>query len=102
MPILVLLLLALAVGSSVGALAWRYPRVRVPAPTIGAARTIGKAAASHPGLRPLLARRLDPETATGLALTLALVLTVGGGVVLGLLAYLVRTNSVLIGLDNGV
>ena len=102
MPLLVLLFLALAVGGGVGALAWRYLRVRAPAPAIGAARTFGEAAGSHPGLRPLLAPRLDPETATGLALTLALALTVGAGVVLGLLAYLVRTNSVLIGLDNGV
>ena len=41
----------------------------------------------------MLDRRLNPEEATGLALTLALLFTVGAGIVLGLLAYLVRTNS---------
>jgi undecaprenyl-diphosphatase len=46
--------------------------------------------------------RLDPTAATGLALTLALGLTICGGVLLGLLAYLVRTNEVLTGIDNGV
>jgi membrane-associated phospholipid phosphatase len=40
--------------------------------------------------------------ATGLALSVALVLAVGGGVLLGLLAYLVRGTSVLAGIDNGV
>ena len=46
--------------------------------------------------------RLDPAAATGLALTLALVLAIGGGLVLGVLAYLVRSNGHLIGIDNGV
>ena len=46
--------------------------------------------------------RLDPAAATGLALTLALVIAIGGGLLLGVLAYLVRTNSFLTGIDNGV
>ena len=50
----------------------------------------------------MMAARLDPAVATGLALTVALVFAVGGGVLFGALAYLVRTNSHLIGLDNGI
>jgi undecaprenyl-diphosphatase len=50
----------------------------------------------------MLDARLDPATATGLWLTIALALVIGGGVLLGTLAYLVRTSSHLIGLDNGV
>jgi membrane-associated phospholipid phosphatase len=104
MPLLVLILLALTVGCVVGALTWRYPRGAAPAspPALDVARAVGETAGAHPGLRGALVPRLDPEAATGLALTLALLFTVVGGVLLGLLAYLVRTNSHLIRFDNGV
>lgn len=49
-----------------------------------------------------MAARLDPATATGLALTLALTVTLAGGVILGVLAYLVRTNGHLNRLDRSV
>jgi membrane-associated phospholipid phosphatase len=109
MPFLVLILVALAAGSAVAALAWRYPRVPAPvrgpspapAPALAAARAVGEQAGLHPRLRALLAPRLDPQTATGLALTLALGFTLLAGVLSGLLTYLVRTNSSLIGVDNG-
>jgi len=45
------------------------------------------------------ARRLDPEAATGLALSVALVLLVGGGLVLVVLAFLLRADPDAIGLD---
>jgi membrane-associated phospholipid phosphatase len=45
------------------------------------------------------ARRLDPEAATGLALTIALVLLVLGGLVLGALAFVVRSDPDAIALD---
>jgi membrane-associated phospholipid phosphatase len=104
MPLLLLLLLALAVGSVVGLIAWRYPRNArpSPAPALEAARKVGETVGRHPRLRAFLDARLDPATATGLALTLALVFAIGGGVLLGVLAYLVRTNPHLIGIDNGV
>jgi undecaprenyl-diphosphatase len=46
--------------------------------------------------------RRDPAVATGLALTVAMAVAIGGGVLFGVLAYLVRANSHLIGIDNGV
>ena len=46
--------------------------------------------------------RLDPASATGLALTIALVVAIGGGLVLGLLAYLMRTNAQLVSIDKSV
>lgn len=49
-----------------------------------------------------MAARLDPAAVTGLALTVAMVFAIGGGLLLGMLAYLVRTNSHLIGIDNSV
>ena len=50
----------------------------------------------------MLGRRLDPESATGLALSLALLFVVVAGAVLGLLAFLVRTNARLNGIDRSV
>ena len=48
------------------------------------------------------ARRLDPQAATGLALTLAFAVIVLGGLVLGVLAYLVRGNTEVVRIDSGV
>ena len=104
MPVLVLFALAPAVGLAVGLLAWRYPRIAPgsPAPSLDAAEKIGETVGRHPRLRALLKARLDPTVATGLALTLALVLVIGGGVLFGVLTYLVRTNSHLAGIDRSV
>lgn len=104
MPLLILVLLALTTAAAAVLATLRYPRRVTPAavPAIEAAQKVGETLRSHPRLRSVLARRLNPESATGLALTLALVFTVGGGIVLGLLAYLVRTNSALTRVDNSV
>jgi undecaprenyl-diphosphatase len=104
MPLLLLLTLALAAGSIVGVLTWRYPRPTSPAPdpAIDTARKIGVTVGKHPTLRAFMRARLDPVAATGLALSLALLVAIGGGVLLGLLAYLIRTSSQLIQIDNGV
>jgi membrane-associated phospholipid phosphatase len=104
MPALILFALALSVGLIVGLLAWRYPRLAKPqvTPTVDAARKVGETVGRYPRLRTLLKARLDPTVATGLALTLALVLVIGGGVLFGVLAYLVRTNAHLAGIDKSV
>jgi|SRR5581483_1978584 len=104
MPVLVLLVLALTVGLVVGFLAWRYPRIAKPtsAPALDSAEKVGETVGKHPRLRMLLKARLDPTLATGLALTLALLLVIGGGVLLGVLTYLVRTNAHLAGIDKSV
>jgi membrane-associated phospholipid phosphatase len=96
MPLLVLILVALAAGAAAGLAAWRYPRVTAgsPAPAFEAAQKLG--------LRGALAPRFDPKTATGLALTLALLATSAFGVGLGALAYLERTNGHLNRLDRSV
>jgi undecaprenyl-diphosphatase len=56
----------------------------------------------HPGSASAVARRLDPQAATGLGLTLALIAIVGGGVLLAVLAYLIRGNTELVRLDESV
>jgi undecaprenyl-diphosphatase len=102
--VLLLSAFALTVGIAVGAIAWRYPRIASTstAPAIDVARKVGEAVGRRRRLRAALRARLDPAAATGLALTLALVFAIGGGVLLGVLAYLIRTNSGLTGIDRSV
>jgi undecaprenyl-diphosphatase len=104
MPLLLLILVAVTAGAGAGLAAWRYPRITAgsPAPAFEAAQKLGDAAATHGGLRASLARRLDPKTATGLALTLALLVTIAGGIGLAALAYLERTNAHLNRIDRSV
>jgi len=104
MPLLVLIVIALAAACVSSLAAWRYPRLSLDSsvPAFKAARKTGEVIASRPSLRRKLRPRLDPHAATGLALTLALLLTIGGGVGLGALAYLERTNGHLNRLDRSV
>jgi membrane-associated phospholipid phosphatase len=104
MPLLVLLVLALTIGLTAGLTTWRYPRFARPAaaPASDTARKLGEAVGRHRSLRAVLHARLDPAVATGLALTLALVFAIGGGLLLGVLAYLVRGNSDLTEIDKSV
>jgi undecaprenyl-diphosphatase len=104
MPLFVLILVAVTAGCFACLAAWRYPRAELgsPAPAMAAARATGDQVTSHAGRRRFLAARLDPAVATGLALTLALVVTIGGGVIFGVLAYLVRTNGHLNRFDRSV
>lgn len=108
MPLLVLLILATAAGVS-AFLAARRPlgAARGPGqapPSLEAALDVEEEARRHPPLPHAGGGvdALEPEAATGLALTLALVLIVGGGVVLAALAVLVRSTDGLIGIDSSV
>ena len=104
MPLLLLLAVALTVGLTAGLITWRYPRIAktAAAPASDTARKVGEAVGRHRSLRTVMHARLDPAVATGLALTLALVFAIGGGLLLGVLAYLVRGNSHLVGIDKSV
>jgi undecaprenyl-diphosphatase len=101
MPLLVDLILAAAAGVAAALLAWHLQATR-PRPAVESARAIGETVGRHGSLRRALRARLDPAAATGLALTLALVVVIGGGVACAVLAFLVRSNRHLHGLDNGV
>jgi membrane-associated phospholipid phosphatase len=102
MPILVLLLIATVAGLVTATAAWRYPR---SAPGAASAEPVAEAveeAASHSSrLRAFLRRRRDPVAATGLALTIALGLVILGGFVIGVLAFLVRSNRSALDIDTG-
>ncbi|HKG38982.1 MAG TPA: phosphatase PAP2 family protein [Conexibacter sp.] len=101
MPLLLLLLLALICGLLAAALTRRYPQRTVAPPVVEVAREAGRHAGGGAGRRRAVrAARLDPEKATGLALTLALVAILGGGLVLAALAVVVRSTHLLASLDS--
>lgn len=103
MPFFLLLLVALTIGSLVTVLAAHYPHTAgVSQPSDQAATRAGHAIAEHGSLRRLLRGRLDPAAATGLALTLALVVILAGGLVVAVLAHLMRSNSELAAIDKSV
>lgn len=104
MPFLILAIFAVSFGLAVFLAALRYPTAAGASPPASAAagRQLSRETARHPGLARLLRGRLDPATATGLALTLALAVTILGGLMLGTLAYLVRSNARLVELDASV
>src|SRR4029078_6122798 len=102
MPLLLLLILALTVGLATGLLVWRLPRSVAASPAVEGAQKVAETIGRRGALHRALKARLDPAAATGLALTLALMVVIGGGVLFALLAYLVRSNAHLHGVDNGV
>jgi membrane-associated phospholipid phosphatase len=98
MPFVFLLIVALAAGAMVTLAAARL----VPAggATATAAGAIEEVAEQASRRRQWLRARLNPAEATGLALTAALATTIAGGLILGLLAYLVRRNATLRSIDS--
>ena len=104
MPVLLLVLVSLAAGAAVAIAVWRYPAAAIvpTRPTAAATETMARTLSRHSRLRRLLVERLDPAVATGLALTLALAMIVVGGLVLALLAYLVRSSDRLVEIDESV
>ncbi len=103
MPLLADLLVALGAGLlTLLACGW-YARSGMPArPAAEAAQAVGQAVEPDGAVARLLARRFDREVASGFLLTVALTVTVAGGIVLGVLALLVRRVAVLRHVDNAV
>lgn len=103
MPLIFAAIVSLVAFAATYVAAWRYPRGSAlsPTPSIATAQAVGEEVAKHSRLGRF-DRRLDPATATGLALTIALICAIGGGIVLAILAYLVRSNGVLLHLDRDV
>jgi membrane-associated phospholipid phosphatase len=96
MPFLALLLIA----TIAGLIAWRLAARGLPAEAADrAAREVQEEIDESPWRRRLRSR-LDPEVATGLALTAALVLIAIGGIVVGLLALLLRHSGTLVEADR--
>jgi membrane-associated phospholipid phosphatase len=96
-PFLLLLLIALAAGSLAAFAARRLAPAR--GVTGAAADAIEEHAEELTARRRWLRARMDPQVATGLALSLALVALVVGGAVIGVLALLVRRSGTLRQID---
>ena len=93
MPLLLLTLIAALAGIAVFAASMAIQR-RHPVPMgLHAARDVGEKVGHRARVRSVVVRRLNPDAATGLALTVALALIVVGGLVLAVLAYLIRAND---------
>src|SRR6188472_3699897 len=101
MPLLLLLIITVSSGLAVAFLTRLYSRRTPATPVVEAAREAGRHATGPAARRALRAARLDPEKATGLALTLAVAVVLVGGVVLALLAVVVRRFA-LASLDTSV
>jgi undecaprenyl-diphosphatase len=102
MPFLLLLLISVLAGLGAAFLTRRYPgRASAPA-VVEVAREAGEHATGAAAQRAGQAARRDPERATGLALTLALLVVLAGGLLLALLAVLVRSSDALAGIDSSV
>jgi membrane-associated phospholipid phosphatase len=95
--LLVLVGVALLGGLLAAGAARRWPAVD-PTRVVGAAAREGS---KHEAAPSFLRARMDPSTATGLGLTLALIGVVVGGAVLGVLALMVRASDTgLVSLDR--
>ncbi|MEO9174431.1 MAG: phosphatase PAP2 family protein [Gaiellales bacterium] len=98
LPIFLLVIVALVAGALVVLAAARL--VPAKGATGAAADVIEEAADEVLRRRPWLGERLDPARATGLALTVSLIAISAGGLIVGVLALLVRGNATLRSIDR--
>ena len=98
---MVIVAIVLASGAVIGGVAYLAAR-RWPRPTGApalAATTVEGGVERHPHLSNVVQRRANPAELTGLALTVASVVVVGGVVGMGLLFVMVQTNTGLARFD---
>jgi membrane-associated phospholipid phosphatase len=97
-PFLLLLVIAATVGGLVACIAARLAPAR--GATAAAADAVEEVAQGAVRSHSWLRARLDPAEATGLALTAALLAIVVGGLVVAVLALLIRGNATLRSIDR--
>ncbi|HEU5254332.1 MAG TPA: phosphatase PAP2 family protein [Solirubrobacterales bacterium] len=102
MPFFLLLLISVLAGLGAAFLTRRYPGSETAPAVVEVAREAGEHATGPAGRRAVRAARHDPERATELALTLALLVVFAGGALLALLAVVVRSSDILAGIDSAV
>jgi undecaprenyl-diphosphatase len=94
---------ALAAVAAVAVAIWASASTTVaPAPALAPAREAGRALKEHRRARALLTRRLDRSVASGFLLSLAIAFALAAGLILGLLAYVVRSLPAVNHLDRSV
>ena len=103
-PLLPLFLISLVAGLAAGAVVLRWPSVDPASPRVAghAAHKVQDALVEQRGMRQFVAQRTNPKVATGLFLTVALVVTLLGALAIGVLAVLVRGDSAIVSLDQNI
>ncbi len=91
---MVVLVAAAAAGLVAGTIAWRLPELDPAAPHV-AAETIGETVEQRPRLAAFVRARVDAKAATGLALTVALSLSVAGAIAVGALFVMAQHHALL-------
>ncbi len=97
MPVIVLVVVSLVAGALAWLIAGRVMRRwwgRAPS------AVVAEEVAEHTGVRRFIHGRFDAEALTGLALTLAFFALVLAGVIVSILAALVRQHELLTGIDS--
>jgi undecaprenyl-diphosphatase len=94
------LVIVAAISTFVG-VAWALVVRSIPHadPAGSAALHVGEELAEHRRLRRFLRGRLDPQAATGLALTIAMVAVVLVGIVFGVFVAMIRQNGGVVNVD---
>ncbi|MEA2521334.1 MAG: hypothetical protein QOI81_980 [Actinomycetota bacterium] len=95
---MVVVLVTLGAAVAVG-LAATLVFLRLPQADISATRTVGEELRRSPRIRRFLRSRMQPGVATGLALTVTFIATVIAGTLIGVLVYMVRKHTGLVGWD---
>ena len=88
----VVLFSAVLAGALAGVLTWRLPHFDPAAPRASTA-AIKQEVVSNPGRTRWLQARMNPETATGFALTAALALVLGAGLAIGTLLVMISSDA---------
>jgi undecaprenyl-diphosphatase len=100
MLILSLTFLAIVVPGLVAAfVAYRWPQSALTAPKLDA-KLLESEVRRHPGWAGFIRSRLDPNSATGLVLSAAVILFVVGAAAVGIVLYMIHTNSGFARLDR--
>jgi membrane-associated phospholipid phosphatase len=100
MLILILTLVAIIVPGLIAAfVVYRWPQAAPTAPKIDTA-TVKSEVRRHPREASFLRSRLDPESATGLLLTASVIAVVVGAAVVGIVLFMIHTNTGFARLDR--
>jgi membrane-associated phospholipid phosphatase len=91
--------LSLATGLASAAAVKAIPQAD---PARSASKHLESALLERRGIRRILRARLDPQVATGLALTVVLVGVIVAGIVLGVLVAMIRAGSGVVNVDRSV
>jgi membrane-associated phospholipid phosphatase len=93
-----------ALLSAIIGIVWGFVARALPQadPAHAASQQLGAQLSRRGEVRRFLRGRLDPETATGLALTFALAGVVVAGIVFGVLVAMIRSNSGVVNIDTEV